>query len=123
METVNQIDTKFLTADVFYKVVNVEKESVKVVKVISDIRCNPEKSHNELGELMFMRFNHPYKNPLGTPEGQKHIREVGSNHTSMSVGDSIVFSDGVQIWVDEEGFSDKEVITYREERIAESKNK
>ena len=114
---------KVLTADVFYKVVNVEKKSVKVVKVTSNLKFDATKSHNEIGELIFMALNNPWDNPLGTPEGQKHIREVGSNHTSMSVGDSIVFSDGVQIWVDEEGFSDKEVITYREERIAESKNK
>ena len=120
-ETTQQ--SKFLTADVFYKVVNVEKESVKVVKVTSNLKFDATKSHHEIGELIFMALNSPWDNPLATPEGQKHIREVGSNHTSMSVGDSIVFSDGVQIWVDEEGFSDKEVITYREERIAESKNK
>ena len=120
-QTIQQ--NKVLTADVFYKVVNVEKETIKIVNVTSNLKCNPIKSHNELGELIFMALNNPWKNPLGTPEGQKHIREVGSNHTSMSIGDSIVFSDGVQIWVDEEGFSDKEVITLREERILESKNK
>ena len=120
-ETTQQ--NKVLSADVFYKVVNVEKESVKVVKVTSNLKFDATKSHNEIGELIFMALNNPWDNPLGTPEGQKHIREVGSNHTSMSIGDSIVFSDGVQIWVDEEGFSDKEVITLREERILESKSK
>ena len=35
-------------------------------------------------------FNSDTQNPLGTPEGQKKIRELDASHTSMSDGDIVI---------------------------------
>lgn len=60
-----------------------------------DFDSKSNKSFDEMAEEMFALLNDGMEtpNPLGTPEGQQFIRNNGVGHTSMSVGDFIIFNE------------------------------
>ena len=102
-----------LSARIFYK--SVKEDSVKSVELLKIDNLSGS-SHEDIGEELFMIFNEE-NNPLASPNGQALIRAKGASHTSMSVGDSIVFSDGVVIHVDDIGFSKEPVNLFVDEII------
>jgi len=102
-----------LSARIFYK--SVKEDSVKSVELLKIDNLSGS-SHEDIGEELFMIFNEE-NNPLASPNGQALIRAKGASHTSMSVGDSIVFSDGVVIHVDDIGFSKEPVNSFVDEII------
>ena len=58
--------------------------------------CNQLDDNKDLAELSeniwaLMNGTLRGRNPLGNPKGQQKIRDLGVGHTSMSVGDFIVF--------------------------------
>ena len=55
--------------------------------------------HNMLEDL-FCKYNHEDKNPLGSVNGQKFVRE-NKTHTSMSVGDVIQINEKYFVCKDE----------------------
>jgi hypothetical protein len=114
MKHMKEAKIENISARIFYK--SVREDSVKTVELLKIDNLSGE-SHEDIGELLFSMFNDDEDNPLGTPEGQKMIRERGAHHTSMSVGDSIVFDDGVVIHVDDVGFSREPTNTFVDDLI------
>ncbi len=64
----------------------------------------PTENGTVMAEKIFAKFNSDYENPLATPEGQSLLRSTGAGHTSMSVGDFILFDNKTIMVVKDSGW-------------------
>ena len=97
-------------------------EVIKIIKAnkinafanVHELEIDDNKDLAEVSEIIFALMNgmaggedpDGTPNPLGNPEGQKKIRDLGVGHTSMSVGDFIIFGNGKTLVVDDMGFKE-----------------
>lgn len=87
----NRQHVNFLKDTTGITVENLNKTHVKVPTFDSRYTCigfDPMLDINTMLEDLFCKYNHEDKNPLGSVNGQKFVRE-NKTHTSMSVGDVI----------------------------------
>ena len=85
--------------DIDETIKNIKANKINAFANVHELEIDDNKDLAEVSEIIFALMNgmaggedpDGIPNPLGNPEGQQKIRNLGVGHTSMSVGDFIVF--------------------------------
>lgn len=100
--------------DIDETIKNIKANKINAFANVHELEIDDNKDLAEVSEIIFALMNgmaggedpDGIPNPLGNPEGQQKIRNLGVGHTSMSVGDFIVFGNGKTLVVDDMGFKE-----------------
>ena len=100
--------------DIDETIKNIKANKINAFANVHELEIDDNKDLAEVSEIIFALMNGMLggedpdgtPNPLGNPEGQQKIRNLGVGHTSMSVGDFIVFGNGKTLVVDDMGFKE-----------------
>ena len=100
--------------DIDETIKNIKANKINAFANVHELEIDDNKDLAEVSEVIFALMigmlggEDPdgTPNPLGNPEGQQKIRNLGVGHTSMSVGDFIVFGNGKTLVVDDMGFKE-----------------
>ena len=100
--------------DIDETIKNIKANKINAFANVHEMEIDDNKDVAEVSEIIFELMNgmaggedpDGTPNPLGNPEGQKKIRSLGVGHTSMSVGDFIIFGNGKTLVADDMGFKE-----------------
>ena len=100
--------------DIDETIKNIKANKINAFANVHELEIDDNKDLAEVSEIIFALMNgmaggedpDGTPNPLGNPEGQKKIRDLGVGHTSMSVGDFIIFGNGKTLVADDMGFKE-----------------
>ena len=100
--------------DIDETIKNIKEGKINAFANVHEMEIDDNKDVAEVSEIIFELMNgmaggedpDGTPNPLGNPEGQQKIKNLGVGHTSMSVGDFIVFGNGKTLVVDDMGFKE-----------------
>ena len=100
--------------DIDETIKNIKANKINAFANVHELEIDDNKDLAEVSEIIFALMNGMLggedpdgtPNPLGNPEGQQKIRNLGVGHTSMSVGDFIIFGNGKILVVDDMGFKE-----------------
>lgn len=100
--------------DIDETIKNIKANKINAFANVHELEIDDNKDLAEASEIIFALMNGMLggedpdgtPNPLGNPEGQQKIRNLGVGHTSMSVGDFIMFGNGKILVVDDMGFKE-----------------
>ena len=100
--------------DIDETIKNIKEGKINAFANVHEMEIDDNKDLAEVSEIIFELMNgmaggedpDGTPNPLGNPEGQQKIKNLGVGHTSMSVGDFIMFGNGKTLVVDDMGFKE-----------------
>ena len=100
--------------DIDETIKNIKDNKINAFANVHEMEIDDNKDLAEVSEIIFELMNgmaggedpDGTPNPLGNPEGQQKIKNLGVGHTSMSVGDFIMFGNGKTLVVDDMGFKE-----------------
>ena len=100
--------------DIDETIKNIKEGKINAFANVHEMEIDDNKDVAEVSEIIFELMNgmaggedpDGTPNPLGNPEGQQKIKNLGVGHTSMSVGDFIMFGNGKTLVVDDMGFKE-----------------
>ena len=100
--------------DIDETIKNIKDNKINAFANVHELEIDDNKDLFEVSEIIWELMNgmaggedpDGTPNPLGNPEGQKKIRGLGVGHTSMSVGDFIIFGNGKTLVADDMGFKE-----------------
>ena len=100
--------------DIDETIKNIKANKINAFANVHEMEIDDNKDLAEVSEIIFELMNgmaggedpDGTPNPLGNPEGQQKIKNLGVGHTSMSVGDFIIFGNGKTLVADDMGFKE-----------------